>query len=636
MEQLQIGGQVIPCFVFDAIIVGSGAAGYNTADSLRLIGVKNIAVITEGRLMGTSRNTGSDKQTYYKLSSAGDGADSVYDMAKTLYDGMSVNGDTALIEAALSSRSFYKLVNLGVPFPCNDFGEYVGYRTDHDKRTRATSCGPLTSKYMTEALERSVMESGTAVLNGHRAVSILTKDGRAYGVITVRRASVSEDNPAGICVLLAKYTVMATGGPSAIYADTVYPQSQTCAHGMMFTAGADGANLTESQYGIASLGFRWNLSGTYQQVIPRYVSVDKSGVEREFLRDYFPDDRSLFRAEFLKGYEWPFDSAKLEKDRYSSSRIDIAVYEQRKKGNRVYLDYTKDPTGFDFSILDQTALEYLKKSDAILKTPIARLKKMNYKAIAVYASHGTDLCGEPVEIAVCAQCNNGGMSVDTDWQSTSVSGLYAVGECAGTFGVYRPGGSSLNSTQVGSLRAAQSITHRLSNEYIEIPDLTDEIGKAVSDISSLLGNGLTHDEIMEKRQKYGRIMSDCAAFIRPESEISEAIAFFGNEMTHFYKQYSADAENLTDLCINRDIVVTSYVYLNAIKAYIDDGGMSRGSYVIGGDTDDVVTDKTHGEYIGITHFDGRTVTTKFTPRRPMPDSIQWFETVYNSYKQPKL
>ena len=37
------------------------------------------------------------------------------------------------------------LAELGVPFPMNEYGEYVGYRTDHDPRLRASSAGPLTS-----------------------------------------------------------------------------------------------------------------------------------------------------------------------------------------------------------------------------------------------------------------------------------------------------------------------------------------------------------------------------------------------------------------------------------------------------------------------------------------------------------
>ena len=70
--------------------------------------------------MGTSRNTGSDKQTYYKLSMCGSEGDSVREMADTLYSGGGVMGEHALCEAAYSTRCFMRLVELGVPFPTNE------------------------------------------------------------------------------------------------------------------------------------------------------------------------------------------------------------------------------------------------------------------------------------------------------------------------------------------------------------------------------------------------------------------------------------------------------------------------------------------------------------------------------------
>ena len=84
---------------------------------------------------------------------------------------------------------------------------------------------------------------------------------------------------------------------------------------------------------------------------------------------------------------------------------------------------------------------------------------MNAGAIELYADHGINLCSQYLEIAVCAQHCNGGVAVDEHWQS-DVKGLYVAGEAAGTFGVYRPGGSALNSTQVGSLRAAEHISKK--------------------------------------------------------------------------------------------------------------------------------------------------------------------------------
>jgi len=161
-------------YFIDTVVVGSGCAGYNAADCLYDLGRRDLALVTEGRNMGTSRNTGSDKQTYYKLSLCGEDQDSVRDFAQTLFAGGGVNGDTALAEAAGSARAFMKLVELDVPFPQNQYGEFVGYQTDHDTRRRATSAGPLTSKYMTELLEQQVLGKGIAVIDGLRVIELLT------------------------------------------------------------------------------------------------------------------------------------------------------------------------------------------------------------------------------------------------------------------------------------------------------------------------------------------------------------------------------------------------------------------------------------------------------------------------------
>jgi len=118
----------LPVYSFNTVVVGTGCAGYNAADTLFSLGREDVAMVTEGVNMGTSRNTGSDKQTYYKLTLSGSEPDSVRSMAETLFSGGSMHGDIALVEAAMSARGFIKLVSLGVPFPHNGFGEYVGYK----------------------------------------------------------------------------------------------------------------------------------------------------------------------------------------------------------------------------------------------------------------------------------------------------------------------------------------------------------------------------------------------------------------------------------------------------------------------------------------------------------------------------
>ena len=43
-------------YFYDAVVIGSGCAGYNCADWLYDLGMTNIALMTEGKLAGTSRH----------------------------------------------------------------------------------------------------------------------------------------------------------------------------------------------------------------------------------------------------------------------------------------------------------------------------------------------------------------------------------------------------------------------------------------------------------------------------------------------------------------------------------------------------------------------------------------------------
>ena len=432
-ERVNLEGWEMAVYSLNTVVVGSGAAALNAADRLYTFGQKDVAVVTEGMKKGTSRNTGSDKQTYYKLTLAGAGADSVRQMAETLYQGGSMQGDIALIEAALSPQCFYHLVDIGVPFPHNRMGEYIGYKTDHDPRQRATSVGPLTSKMMTDKLEEQVIQKNIDVFDGYQAIGVLTdsNEEKCVGLLAINLKEL-EDPRKRYVLFNCTNLVFATGGPAGIYDTSVYPVSQTGSTGIAFEAGVKGVNLTESQFGIASIKFRWNLSGTYQQVLPRYVSTDQEGNdEREFLDEYFNDTGKMLDAIFLKGYQWPFDPRKIES--YGSSLIDVLVYNETvNKGRRVFLDFMHNPQAaekdgqIDFSLLGEESYQYLKNSMALFGKPIDRLQHMNQPAIDLYLNNGIDLHHEYLEIAVCAQHNNGGLQGDIWWQS-NLKNFFPVG-----------------------------------------------------------------------------------------------------------------------------------------------------------------------------------------------------------------
>ncbi len=620
--------QEMKTHTFGTVIVGSGCAGLACADALYDLGVRDAVLVTEGLAMGTSINTGSDKQTYYKLSLSGGEPDSVYDMAKTLYAGGCMEGEHALIEAAYSAKAFYKLVSIGVDFPKNEYGEYVGYRTDHDVRRRATSCGPLTSKFMATKLAERIKERSIPVFEGLRTVKVLVGGKKARGVLCV-------DDDGNTVLIKSRHVVLATGGESGVYASSVYPKSQTGSLHPALSAGCSAVNLTEWQYGIASTDFRWNLSGTYMQVIPRFLSKGKDGEYREFLSA--SETHGVYDLIFEKGYNWPFSPAKLA-GKNRSSLIDMAVYNERLAGREVYLDYTREPEGFSFGLLGEEAAEYLTKSGcASLSTPIARLRAMNERAYRLYLDNGIDLERDYLKIDVCAQHCNGGLSVDSHYMSREIEELYFCGECSGTFGIARPGGTALNNTQVSAMRAAESIAKKEVSDVLNDTEAFSLCKDTLALLSSLTREGgkkATATELLAFRKEIGVIMSEYCAFVRSAENAETALGLLRALQKVFPERNRCEKPLLKEAMINYDILHSAIAIAASQKHYCESGFGSRGSFLVKNKDGAVVPDTGDHETLFRLFWDGedamsfRIVSDRVSP---LPDSEQWFETVYNAY-----
>ena len=641
-ETFTAGAYTAKVYRCNTAVVGSGAAGFNAADRLWQLGQHDIVLVTENRAGGTSRNTGSDKQTYYKLTLSGGEPDSVREMADTLYAGRCVDGDLALCEAALSSQCFLKLVELGVPFPRNRYGEYIGYKTDHDPRRRATSVGPYTSKQMTECLEAAVQAKGVPMLDKTQVIKILTDGGTVCGLLCL---NVTAQNDADHFVLIrCKNVIWATGGPAGMYADSVYPFSQYGATGLALEAGAKGKNLTEWQYGLASVAPRWNVSGTYMQVLPRVFSTAADGSdEREFLMDSFTDAHDMLSKLFLKGYQWPFDVRKVAD---GSSIIDILVYLETCKGRKVYLDYRTNPADGEFSYDDllPEAHEYLTRAGACFGTPIERLAQMNQPAIDFYRDKGVDLYTQPLEIALCAQHNNGGIGIDCWWQ-TDVKGLFAVGEAAASHGVYRPGGTALNAGQVGSTRAAQYIAARCRGDASVGFDAA--ASAALAEMAAL-ADACRADtgNVRALWQHAAEEMSRCGAAIRDPAQIRAYGKQVEAQLAGFAKTVKAGSRTELAMVYRlRDMLLSQHAYLTAMADYTAHGGKSRGSALYtdltGGikpftqlpDTFTFALDEAEAPLIQELWLENNTCRTAWRAPRPIPEDDDFFENVWRSYRE---
>lgn len=648
-DTVAVSDIAIPLTWVHTLVIGSGAAGLNAAVQLRVNGIEDILIITEGLQMGTSINTGSDKQTYYKLGLCGADADSPVALAEIYYAGGGMHGDIALVEASQSVRAFMHLVNLGMPFPRDEYGQFFGYQTDNDPRPRATSIGPYTSREMCLVLLKRVKELGIEIRERENVIQLLTS-GQGDHKRTVGATVVKQDG--SLAAYGAENIVFAVGGPGGLYKTSVYPEVHTGAIGLALMEGTKAQNLPESQYGLASTKFRWNVSGTYMQAIPRFISTGDDGLseEREFMGDYFSSAGEMCSLVFLKGYEWPFDARRVIG---GSSLIDILVYiETVIKGRRVFLDYRHNPEGFSLDSLSKEAYDYLLKSNALLNTPIERLRQINPESIKLFQSHGIDIAKEPLEIAVCAQHNNGGLAGNIWWESTNIKHLFPAGEVNGSHGIYRPGGSALNSGQVAGFRIAEYIANRYGDWTVAKSNVKDSIKNAINYIGNWIEKcAFAKRTWQEERREFQERMTLAGANIRSSAVISKAVVEAWTQWHHLEASgcaFKSPVEKVEALR-NRHLCFAHAVYLESVLFEIQSGVGSRGSSIVLDEKGVPIHAKLGGEWSTVPENiefrervletvatpDGK-VQNKWVPKRPIPREKTWFETGWAHFRDGKI
>lgn len=457
----------------------------------------------------------------------------------------------------------------------------------------------------------------------------------------------------GNCIAYrAENVVFAVGGPGGLYQNAVFPEGHLGAIGLALLEGATAQNLPELQFGLASIDYRWNVSGSFMQVIPRFISTKSDGCtdEREFLREYFASAGEMCSLTFLKGYQWPFDAQRVVG---GSSLIDVLVYRETVvKGRRVYLDFRRNATDFSLDELSEEARGYLMMSGALQETPYARLQHMNPEAINVYRSHGIDIAEQPLEIAVCAQHNNGGLASDIWSESVNVTHLFPAGEVNGSHGVRRPGGSALNAGQVAGFRIAEYIAscsrRRTLDEHIADGALVKSAAEVLGWIDKCRS---ARTSWQDERQEFQERMSRAGGLIRSEPELAKAV---GEAWTQWKRlrdsgcRYHDFADLVQALC-NRHLCFAHVAYLEAMLFALRSGVGSRGSAMVLDRSGDAIhqmlgrnwcaapENELFREKVLQTSFDGESmIRTEWVPRRRIPSVDVWFETGWAQFRSGEI
>ncbi|MCD5391040.1 FAD-binding protein [candidate division NPL-UPA2 bacterium] len=213
--------------------------------------------------------------------------------------------------------------------------------------------------------------------------------------------------------------------------------------------------------------------------------------------------------------------------RNSCNIIDIAVFKEMAKGKEVYLDYSRNPSGFDFTSLDEVLKDkYWREmrcdlgQRARVSSPLGRLREINPDSLKWLRKRDIDLeRGERIEIAPSVQHFQGGVKIRERGQ-TAVRGFYAAGECAGgQHGANRPGGNALLDSQVFGRIAGESAAEEAKKlKFLPVKDGQIKTVCHKIDKGSKCKEG---KEATASREKIQDLLSRYASVVRTEEGLKE-------------------------------------------------------------------------------------------------------------------
>jgi len=146
-------------------------------------------------------------------------------------------------------------------------------------------------------------------------------------------------------------------------------------------------------------------------------------------------------------------------------------------------------------------------------------------------------------------------------------------------------------------------------------------------------------------------MTGCGAHIRSLEKIEQAIRDCRREIASIATDTKiSSTSDIPRAFMNRDILITQYVYLCAIRDYIRQGGGSRGSYLVQDKNgrlpmaslpDDFrfsLDNKDCLARVCEIALDAASMTCQahWTPVRPIPSDDNWFENVWAAYRKGNI
>ena len=416
-----------------------------------------------------------------------------------------------------STTCIEELIAMGAQFDKNEQGEYDLAREGGHSEHRVLHYKDATGFEIERVLlEKAKAHRNITLLTHHFAIDLLTEHHLGQRVTRMTPeihcfgAYVLDEKTGQISTVLAKVTLMASGGAGHVYRVTTNPTIAT----------GDGIAMVYRAKGtISNMEFyQFHPTALYDP------AAHPSFLISEAVRGFGAILRNSNKEEFMHKYDARLSLAPRDiTARAIDNELKISV------SDYVYLDCRH---------LDQA------KFEAHFPTITAKVQSL-----------GIDLTKDMIPVAPAAHYMCGGIEVDA-WGRSSITNLYAVGECSSTglHGANRLASNSLLEAAVFASRASKDAIQRLKVAHFQkgIPQWNAEGTEAPEEMILITQN----------LREVQNIMTYYVGIVRSDLRLQRAF----DRLEIIYKENEALYNKITvstKVCELRNLITIAYLILKA-------------------------------------------------------------------------
>ncbi|MBA2540079.1 MAG: L-aspartate oxidase [Deltaproteobacteria bacterium] len=496
----------------DYLVIGSGIAGLNFA----LLAAEHgrVVVVTKKRLVDT--NTNWAQGGVAAVLAKDDTFDRHVEDTLIAGDGLC---DRDVVQMCVESGpdQVQRLLDLGVRLDRNKDGELDLGREGAHTRHRVVHWEDVTGREIQRAMMEAVAKhSNITVLDEHIAIDLLSM-AKYGGDPSCFGAYVLDKQSGEVKTICARATVLASGGTGKVYVYTSNPDVATGdGIAMAYRIGAAVGDLEFVQFHPTVLYHPLARNFLISEALRGEGGVLKLANGDEFMHHYHPM-KSLASRDIV------------------ARAIDN---ELKKSGaDSVYLDMTHLDPGF-------------------VRTRFPNIAEHCMKL-------GIDITKQPIPVVPAAHYGCGGVKTDKDG-ATTVTGLYAIGECAftGLHGANRLASNSLLEGMVYSTRAAAAVKDLPRSRPSQVASWST--GHA-TDSNDAIVVSLNWEEIR-------RFMWSYVGIVRSDKRLERARRRIENVRDEI-RQYYLDFKVTNDLLELRNLALVAHLIIESARRRKESRGL---------------------------------------------------------------